>query len=54
MTFAVVASTPTAAFAHVSGSDLGFTAGLAHPISGLDHLLAMVMVGFLAAHVAWP
>lgn len=36
------------AFAH-PGHDGGLTAGLAHPYSGLDHLLAMVAVGLWAA-----
>jgi len=39
-----------AAFAHpghLAGS--GFTAGLLHPFTGLDHLLAMVAVGLWAA-----
>lgn len=30
----------------------GFAAGLAHPLGGLDHLLAMVAVGFWAAHLS--
>jgi urease accessory protein len=41
---------PTAALAH-TGHDAagGFFAGLAHPVGGADHLLAMVAVGLLAA-----
>ncbi|HEY4210801.1 MAG TPA: HupE/UreJ family protein [Steroidobacteraceae bacterium] len=35
---------------HPSLSD-GFGAGLAHPWSGLDHLLAMTLVGFAAARL---
>lgn len=31
------------------GHGLGFTSGLAHPLTGLDHLLAMIAVGVLAA-----
>jgi urease accessory protein len=37
------------AFAHPGHSISGFAAGLMHPFSGLDHLLAMVAVGLWAA-----
>ncbi len=38
------------AFAHVgAGAVSGFSAGLAHPVSGPDHLLVMVSVGLWAA-----
>ena len=33
------------------GSTMGFTAGLLHPLSGLDHMLAMVAVGLFAARL---
>ena len=40
---------PTAAFAHTGvGEASGFMHGFSHPISGLDHVLAMVMVGLFA------
>jgi urease accessory protein len=40
---------PTAAFAHPGiGGAHGFMQGLAHPLGGLDHILAMVAVGILA------
>ncbi|MGE0022166.1 MAG: HupE/UreJ family protein [Hyphomicrobium sp.] len=40
----------TPAAAHVgAGEAHGFMHGLAHPIGGLDHVLAMVAVGLLAA-----
>jgi urease accessory protein len=40
----------TPAFAHVGhGSTESFAAGLAHPLSGLDHIAAMVAVGLWAA-----
>lgn len=48
---ALVAIAPPAA-AHVAGAHVhagGFASGLAHPLGGLDHLLAMVAVGLLAA-----
>lgn len=39
----------TSALAHNTTSVSGFGAGLWHPLSGPDHLLAMVSVGLLAA-----
>jgi len=40
---------PSAAFAHTGvGETSGFAHGFGHPISGLDHILAMVLVGILA------
>src|SRR5262249_14572759 len=41
--------TPAVAFAHPSvGDTSGVVHGFGHPISGLDHILAMVMVGVFA------
>ena len=34
------------------GGTSGFARGLAHPISGIDHVLTMVAVGLFAAHLA--
>lgn len=40
---------PAVAYAHTGVGDTGsFAHGFLHPISGLDHVLAMVMVGILA------
>jgi urease accessory protein len=40
---------PSAAVAHVGiGSTSGFAHGLMHPLSGLDHQLAMILVGLFA------
>ncbi|TCL62918.1 HupE/UreJ family protein [Rhizobium sp. BK251] len=40
---------PTLAFAHTGvGETTGFIHGFGHPVSGLDHILAMVMVGVFA------
>jgi urease accessory protein len=40
---------PSAAFAHTGlGHVTGFASGFAHPLSGLDHVLAMGAVGILA------
>ena len=42
----------TAAYAHVpSAAGAGWAEGLAHPFSGLDHVLAMVAVGLWAAQM---
>jgi urease accessory protein len=43
---------PTIASAHVGVGDAhGFVHGFSHPLSGLDHILVMVAVGLLAAHL---
>jgi urease accessory protein len=43
------------ALAHVeAGQAAGFLAGLAHPVSGLDHVLAMVAVGLWGAQLGLP
>jgi len=46
---------PAAVFAHVeTGRAGGFLAGLQHPVSGLDHVLAMVSVGLWGAQLGAP
>lgn len=40
---------PTLAFAHPGHDHAGLMSGLAHPVFGLDHLLAMLAVGLWAA-----
>jgi urease accessory protein len=46
---------PTTAFAHVQqGEAAGFLTGFLHPISGLDHVLAMVAVGLWGAQLGAP
>lgn len=43
------------AFAHVQqGEAAGFLTGLRHPVSGLDHVLAMVAVGLWGAQLGAP
>jgi urease accessory protein len=37
-----------------SGQTGGFLSGLAHPVSGLDHVLAMVAVGLWGAQLGMP
>ncbi|MGX9144889.1 HupE/UreJ family protein [Mesorhizobium sp. 128a] len=47
---ALAALTPSLAFAHPGGHHInGFLAGIEHPLFGIDHLLAMVAVGMIAA-----
>ena len=50
---AITALLPVAASAHpgVAGHTHGIVYGFAHPLSGLDHVLAMVAVGLFAAHL---
>lgn len=46
---------PLTALAHVDGGAAGgFLSGLSHPISGLDHVLAMVAVGLWGAQLGAP
>jgi urease accessory protein len=45
----ITAAAPAAAYAHPAiGEAAGLSHGFAHPMTGLDHILAMVMVGVLA------
>jgi urease accessory protein len=51
----VVASWPLVAWAHVeSGQAGGFLSGLSHPVSGLDHVVAMIAVGLWGAQLGMP
>jgi urease accessory protein len=46
---------PSLAWAHAEqGRAAGFLAGLHHPVSGLDHVLAMVAVGLWGAQLGAP
>jgi len=46
---AVCVLAPSLAFAHTgTGQTIGFAHGFTHPVSGLDHVLAMILVGVLA------
>jgi urease accessory protein len=46
---------PSLAWAHAEqGRAAGFLAGLHHPISGLDHVLAMIAVGLWGAQIGAP
>ncbi len=44
---------PAAAHAERAGAT-GFLSGLAHPVSGLDHVLAMITVGLWGAQLGQP
>lgn len=56
LAFALTASLwPALAWAHVEkGRAEGLIAGLHHPVSGLDHVLAMVSVGLWGAQLGAP
>ncbi len=51
---AVLSLSAWPALAHVGGHAGGFASGVAHPLTGLDHLLAMVAVGLWAAQLGRP
>ena len=49
---AILSAVPVTADAHVwGGAGAGLWAGMAHPVNGIDHLLAMVAVGLWAARL---
>jgi len=51
-TTAILAVTTAPAFAHLNPAEHGsFMAGLTHPLSGVDHMLAMIAVGLWAAQI---
>ena len=51
----LAAALPTDAVAHiVKGESIGFFSGFEHPISGLDHVIAMVAVGLWGAQLGMP
>jgi urease accessory protein len=46
---------PAVASAHIgAGESGGFLSGIAHPLSGLDHIIAMVAVGLWGAQLGMP
>ena len=46
---------PRLAFAHEKGGEvIGFLSGMKHPVSGLDHILAMIAVGLWGAQLGAP
>jgi len=53
-TIAALAASPLPLAAHEGGSAAGLLSGLYHPISGLDHVLAMIAVGIWGAQLGSP
>jgi urease accessory protein len=52
---AILVLAPATALAHrEAGQVAGFLSGLAHPVSGLDHVLAMIAVGLWGAVLGPP
>ena len=52
---AYLAAAPTLALLHEeTGAAAGIVAGLRHPVSGLDHVLAMIAVGLWGAQLGLP
>jgi urease accessory protein len=47
---------PALAFAHVGQGEIGggFLSGMAHPVLGLDHVVAMVAIGLWGAQLGQP
>src|SRR3954449_8619354 len=45
----IVLASASPTFAHTSDGASGFVHGFAHPLGGMDHVLAMVAVGLYAA-----
>jgi urease accessory protein len=55
ITLLLVLFWPLVVWAHVqAGQAGGFVSGLSHPVSGLDHVLAMVAVGLWGAQLGAP
>lgn len=53
--YVAIAAFSDAAFAHTEGDQVsGFLTGLSHPISGWDHILAMIAVGLWGALLGPP
>jgi urease accessory protein len=51
----VLVAWPLTALAHTKGGEaLGFSSGVQHPMSGLDHVLAMMAVGVWGAQLGAP
>lgn len=54
LAFALVVAPVTALAHQEAGQAAGFVAGLSHPVSGLDHVLAMIAVGLWGAVLGPP
>ena len=51
ITFTSILLAPTLLHAHPGHHEVGFLSGFHHPITGLDHILAMISVGLWAAQI---
>src|SRR3954465_11694900 len=51
LTAVAAALLPVTAFAHVGHGTSGATAGILHPLTGIDHLLGMIAVGMWGAQL---
>jgi urease accessory protein len=51
---AAMLATQGASAHNIAGTAIGFVSGFRHPISGLDHILAMVAVGIWGAQLGRP
>lgn len=55
LTLALLALGPSSALAHTAGGEVaGLLGGLLHPVSGLDHVVAMLAVGLWGAQLGAP
>ncbi|MEO7277365.1 MAG: HupE/UreJ family protein [Sphingomicrobium sp.] len=55
MSLILLIGAPTAAWAHMgTGLAGGFVSGFSHPLSGADHMLAMISVGLWGAYLGRP
>ena len=55
LSLAAAIAWPQQAVAHVQGGEAaGFLSGILHPVSGLDHVLAMISVGLWGAQLGAP
>ena len=50
----LVLAAPSVALAHAGGSAAGMLSGLGHPVSGFDHVIAMIAVGLWGAQLGPP
>jgi urease accessory protein len=55
LSWLILLASASPAFAHVQqGQAAGFVTGFRHPLSGLDHVLAMIAVGLWGAQLGQP
>jgi urease accessory protein len=54
LSLALALAIPEALWAHEGGAAVGLLNGLKHPVSGMDHVLAMIAVGLWGAQLGAP